>query len=156
MQPQHHMPASQNQQMQPQHHMPVSQNQQMEAAYNQQMGYQAPIQQAAVTPVQTAIQPNWKIKMADKGLFFTKIGALLLTILTLGIGKPRAETMVIKKWTSNLSIDGRSVRYSGTAIELFGIWIKILILTVITLGIYYLFWGRYAVDRYIDSHLSWA
>ncbi len=136
--------------------MPASQNQQMQAAYNQQMGYQAPIQSASVTPVGNSVQPIWKIKMADKGLFFTKIVGLLITILTLGIGKPWAETMVIRKWTANLSIGGRSVTYHGTAMELFGIWIKVLILSVITLGIYYLFWGRYAVDRYVDSRLSWA
>ena len=94
--------------------------------------------------------------MADKGLFFTKVAALLITLLTLGIAKPWGDTMIIRKWASNLSIDGRSVRYNGTAIELFGIWIKVLLLTVITVGIYYLFWGRYAIDRYIDSRLSWA
>ena len=144
--------------------IPVSQNQHMQAAYNQQMGYQntpqvgyqAPIQSAPVTNVANVVQPNWKIKMADKGLFFTKLAAFLITILTLGIAKPWGDTMVIGKWASNLSIEGRSVTYNGTAIELFGIWIKILLLTVVTLGIYYLFWGRYAVDRYIDSRLSWA
>ena len=136
--------------------MPVSQNQQMQAAYHQQMGYQSPVQSAAVTPVANTVQPTWKIKMADKGLFFTKLAALLITVLTLGIAKPWGDTMIIRKWTSNLNIDGRLVRYNGTAIELFGIWIKVLLLTVITLGIYYLFWGRYAVDRYIDSRLSWA
>lgn len=136
--------------------MPVSQNQQMQAAYNQQMGYQTPVQSASVTPVANTVQPNWKIKMADKGLFFTKVAALLITVLTLGIAKPWGDTMIIRKWASNLSIDGRSVTYNGTAIELFGIWIKVLLLTVITIGIYYLFWGRYAIDRYIDSRLSWA
>ena len=136
--------------------MPVSQNQQMQAAYNQQMGYQNPVQSASVTPVANTVQPTWKIKMADKGLFFTKVAALLITVLTLGIAKPWGDTMIIRKWASNLSIDGRSVTYNGTAIELFGIWIKVLLLTVITIGIYYLFWGRYAVDRYIDSRLSWA
>ena len=136
--------------------MPVSQNQQMQAAYNQQMGYQTPVQSASVTPVANTVQPNWKIKMADKGLFFTKVAALLITVLTLGIAKPWGDTMIIRKWASNLSIDGRSVTYNGTAIELFGIWIKVLLLTVITIGIYYLFWGRYAGDRYIDSRLSWA
>ena len=136
--------------------MPVSQNQQMQAAYNQQMGYQTPVQSASVTPVANTVQPNWKIKMVDKGLFFTKVAALLITVLTLGIAKPWGDTMIIRKWASNLSIDGRSVTYNGTAIELFGIWIKVLLLTVITIGIYYLFWGRYAVDRYIDSRLSWA
>ena len=135
--------------------MPVSQNQQMQAAYNQQMGYQAPIQQAAVTPVGVPVQSIWKIKMADKGLFFTKLGAFLLTILSLGIAKPWADTMVINKWTSNLVIDGRTVRYSGTGMELFGIWIKVFLLSLVTIGIYYLFWGRYAVNKYIDSRLSW-
>lgn len=134
--------------------MPVSQNQQMQAAYNQQMGYQAPIQQAPVTPV-APVQSIWKIKMADKGLFFTKLGAFLLTILTLGIAKPWADSMVINKWASNLVIDGRTVRYSGTGMELFGIWIKVFLLSIVTIGIYYLFWGRNAVNKYIDSRLSW-
>ncbi|MAK25653.1 MAG: hypothetical protein CMA02_00060 [Euryarchaeota archaeon] len=93
--------------------------------------------------------------MADKGLFFTKLGAFLLTIITLGIAKPWADTMVINKWASNLVIDGRTVRYSGTGMELFGIWIKVLLLSIVTIGIYYLFWGKYAVNKYIDSRLSW-
>ena len=87
--------------------MPVSQNQQMQAAYNQQMGYQTPVQSASVTPVANTVQPNWKIKMADKGLFFTKVAALLITILTLGIAKPWGDTMIIRKWASNLSISIR-------------------------------------------------
>ncbi len=136
--------------------MPPNQNNQMQAAYNQQMGYQNPIQSGAVTSMTNTSQQIWRIKMADKGLFFTKLGALLLTVITLGIGKPWGDTMVIKKWASNLNIDGKRVMYNGTAIELFGIWIKVLILTLITLGIYYLFWGRYAIDRYIDSRLLWA
>ena len=95
--------------------MPVSQNQQMQAAYNQQMGYQNPqqmgyqnpVQSASVTPVANTVQPTWKIKMADKGLFFTKVAALLITVLTLGIAKPWGDTMIIRKWASNLSISIR-------------------------------------------------
>ena len=145
-----------------QQQMLQSQNQQMEAAYNQQMGYQVPIQSAPVTPVvhtnhmTVPVASGWAIKSADFGLFFTKILALLLTMCTLGLAYPWGANMIISKWANNVRIEGRAIRYTGTGGGLFGVWIKVFLLSVITLGIYYLFWGKKAVAKYVDANIMWA
>ena len=50
----------------------------------------------------------------------------------------------------------RPIRYTGTGMGLFGVWVKVFLLTIITIGIYYLFWGKKAVPKYVDAHLEWA
>ena len=77
-------------------------------------------------------------------------------MITLGFGYPWAKTMVFSKWASNVRIDGRAIRYTGTGPGLFGVWVKVFLLSIVTLGIYYLFWGKKAVPKYVDSHLEWA
>ena len=107
----------------------------------------------------TAVAPSsggWAIQTADFGLFFTKILAALLTMITFGFGYPWAKTMVFGKWASKVRIDGRSIRYTGTGVGLFGVWVKVFLLSIITIGIYYLFWGKKAVPKYVDAHLEWA
>ena len=68
-----------------------------------------------VADVTTVAPPvgGWAIQTADFGLFFTKILAALLTMITLGFGYPWAKTMVFSKWASNVRIDGRAIRYTG-------------------------------------------
>lgn len=48
-------------------------------------------------------------------------------------------------------IDGHRLYFDGTAIQLFGNWIKWLILTVITLGIYSL-WLNIKLEQWITKH----
>lgn len=69
----------------------------------------------------------------------TGILAVLITVLTLGICYPFA--LVLKeRWRAKHSyIDGQRLTFSGSAMGLFGNWIKWLLLSFITLGIY-LFW----------------
>lgn len=48
-------------------------------------------------------------------------------------------------------IDGHRLYFDGTAMQLFGNWIKWLILTVITLGIYS-FWLNIKLEQWITEH----
>ena len=99
---------------------------------------------------------EWKIQTANYGLFFTKLLAFLLTALTLGFGLPWAKCMVMNKWASNVRIDGRRIVFTGTAGQLVGVWIKVFLLSVVTIGLYYIFAGYKAINKYIDAHITWA
>ncbi|GEK28308.1 DUF898 family protein [Furfurilactobacillus siliginis] len=61
---------------------------------------------------------------------------IVVTALTLGICYPWALTMVYGWKINHTVIDGHRMRFSGTAIGLFGNWIKWLLLSIITIGIY--------------------
>ena len=69
----------------------------------------------------------------------TGILGALITVFTLGICYPFA--LVLKeRWKAKHSyIDGQRLVFTGSAVGLFGSWIKWLLLIVITIGIY-LFW----------------
>lgn len=75
----------------------------------------------------------------------------LITIFTLGIAYPWAVVMVYGWEVRHTVIDGRRLRFEGTAIGLFGNWIKWLLLTVITLGIYGL-WVSIALKKWKTKH----
>jgi hypothetical protein len=83
----------------------------------------------------------------------TALLGVLITVVTLGICYPFA--LVLKeRWRAKHSyIDGHRLVFTGSAIGLFGLWIKWFLLSVVTLGIY-LFWDRPA-DRCLEvgAHL---
>jgi uncharacterized membrane protein YjgN (DUF898 family) len=117
---------------------------------------------AAAQPMQAMGQTpmngggDWAIQTAEYGLFFTKLIGLLLKVVTLGFGFPWAKCMVVNKWAKNVRLDGRAIKFTGTAGGLFGIWVKICILSILTLTLYYWFVGYKQVAKYIDSHITWA
>ena len=78
---------------------------------------------------------------------------LLVTGLTLGICYPWALCMVYGWKINHTVIEGRRLRFHGSAIGLFGNWIKWLLLTIITLGIYS-FWLGIALEKWKVSHTS--
>ena len=61
---------------------------------------------------------------------------ILVTICTLGICLPWAYCMIYRWETKHTVINGRRLEFDGTAVQLFGNWLKWLCLTVITFGIY--------------------
>jgi Bacterial protein of unknown function (DUF898). len=75
----------------------------------------------------------------DGGLL-TFIGVIILeaiiTSITFGICYPWALCLVYGWKMNHTVIEGRRLKFNGTAIGLFGNWIKWFLLTVITLGIY--------------------
>lgn len=66
---------------------------------------------------------------------WSMLGALI-TVCTLGICYPWALCMLYGWKINHTVIDGRRLHFSGSAIGLFGNWIKWLLLTLITVGIY--------------------
>ncbi len=56
---------------------------------------------------------------------------------------------------SQLALDQREepFQYQGVGSELFGIYLKTVLLTIVTLGIYR-FWGKVQINKYLFSHTS--
>lgn len=84
-------------------------------------------------------------RFAFDGGASTYIGTLLLgwfvTAITFGICYP-FQVVLMQRWRAKWStIDGRRLVFTGTAIGLFGLWIKWFLLSVVTLGIYLLWVG---------------
>ena len=75
----------------------------------------------------------------------------LITILTLGICFPWALCMVYNWKIKHTVIEGKRLRFDGTALQLFGNWIKWLLLTIITFGIYS-FWVQIAIKKWKTKH----
>lgn len=94
----------------------------------------------------------------DGGLFqfigWVLLGALI-TILTLGICFPWALCMVYSWEAKHTVIDGRRLYFTGTAVGLFGNWIKWFLLTIITFGIYG-FWLNIKLKQWIvkNTHMQ--
>lgn len=90
----------------------------------------------------------------DGGLFqyigWSILGGLV-TVLTLGICYPWAITMILGWKTRHTVINGRRLKFTGSAIGLFGNWIKWFLLTIVTLGIYS-FWLFIALEKWKVKH----
>lgn len=65
----------------------------------------------------------------------------VVTIFTVGICYPWAVCMIYGWQINHTVIEGRRMKFIGSAWGLFGNWIKWLFLSIITLGIYS-FWVR--------------
>ncbi len=86
----------------------------------------------------------------DGGLFeyfCIKILGVLMIIFTLGICTPWAICMIYGWRINHTVIEGRRLRFTGTAVGLFGSWIKWLLLCIITCGIYS-FWVFIALEKW--------
>ncbi|MCL2035506.1 MAG: YjgN family protein [Oscillospiraceae bacterium] len=59
-----------------------------------------------------------------------------VTMITLGICYPWALCMIYGWKINHTVVQGRRLKFKGTAMGLFGHWIKWLLLCIITLGIY--------------------
>jgi uncharacterized membrane protein YjgN (DUF898 family) len=75
----------------------------------------------------------------------------LVTICTFGICYPWSITMILSWKARHTVINGRRLEFKGTALGLFGNWIKWWLLTIITLGIYS-FWLFIAVEKWKTKH----
>ena len=90
----------------------------------------------------------------DGGLFSLIIHSLfafLITLFTLGICYPWGVVHLIRWKTTHTVIDGKRLMFEGTAMGLFGSWIKWLLLIIVTLGIYG-FWVNIAMQKWITKH----
>ncbi|SEO48546.1 hypothetical protein SAMN04488134_10823 [Amphibacillus marinus] len=65
-----------------------------------------------------------------------KILGTIVTAVTFGLAYPLALTMIYGWKINHTVIEGRRLRFTGSAVGLFGHWIKWWLLTLITFGIY--------------------
>ena len=71
----------------------------------------------------------------------------LITSCTFGICYPWALCMIYGWKINHTVIEGRRLQFNGTAVGLFGNWIKWLLLIVVTLGIYS-FWVHIKLEQW--------
>lgn len=89
------------------------------------------------------------------GLLFWRFVGLIITICTAGICYPWALTLIYAYEARHTVIDGHRLIFTGSAIGLFGSWIKWFLLTIITFGIYG-FWVSIALRKWKTKHLQFA
>jgi uncharacterized membrane protein YjgN (DUF898 family) len=80
-----------------------------------------------------------------------RIAGFFVTLCTLGICYPWAVVMQYRWQAKHTYINGYRLQFTGTAIGLFGHWIKWLLLSIITLGIY-LFWVVPRLTKWVVEH----
>ena len=94
----------------------------------------------------------------DGGLL-SQIGVVILgtliTVITLGICYPWALCIVYGWKINHTVIEGRRLRFHGTAVSLFGQWIKWFLLSIITFGIYS-FWLGIALEKWKVKNTTFA
>ena len=84
-----------------------------------------------------------------------KLLGFLITICTLGICYPWAFCMVYSWEAKHTVINGKRLQFNGRAMGLFGNWIKWLLLTFVTCGIYS-FWLAIALKKWKIKHTGFA
>lgn len=79
----------------------------------------------------------------------------LVTAFTFGICYPWVLCMVYGWKIKHTVINGHRLKFTGSAVGLFGNWIKWLLLCIITLGIYG-FWLSIALEKWKVKNTSFA
>ena len=77
--------------------------------------------------------------------------AIVLIIITLGIGTPWAECMLYRYQFKHTAYNGHRLKFRGSGLSLLGNSIKWLFFTIITLGIYG-FWVSIAIKKWKVKH----
>lgn len=98
---------------------------------------------------------NSKFDCTVLELLFINLGVVALTFFTLGLAFPWALSMKLKFITSRTIVDGQRLDFDGTGGQLFGTWIKLFLLTIVTLGIYAL-WTEIEIQRWVARHTHFA
>ena len=80
-----------------------------------------------------------------------RILGFLVTFLFFFFCAPWAICLVYNWETKHTVINGQRLHFNGTAVGLFGNWIKWLLLTIVTLGIY-IFWLSIALKKRKTKH----
>lgn len=89
------------------------------------------------------------------GLIGWNIVAFLITFFTFGLLYPFAIVLVLRWQVEHTVINGQRLFFDGTATQLFGNWIKWLLLMIVTLGIYG-FWVGIAMKKWEVKHTHFA
>lgn len=84
-----------------------------------------------------------------------QLAGFFVTALTLGICYPWAVVMNYRWRASHTLLQGRRLAFTGSAVGLFGQWIKWLALIIVTLGIYG-FWVYPRLLQWTTEHQAFA
>ncbi|MEF9969948.1 MAG: DUF898 family protein [Ruthenibacterium sp.] len=79
----------------------------------------------------------------------------IITTFTLGICYPWALCMVYGWETNHTVVNGHRLSFDGKATQLFGNWVKWLLLCIVTLGIYG-FWLGISLRKWKVKHTHFA
>jgi len=103
-------------------------------------------------------QGTWKILMAESGIdmFFLRWGLRILAGMTLFLAVPWTTVIYYNAWSQKVSIDGKSLKFTGNAGGFFMVWLKTLVLSTVTFSLYWWLRGSKNKARWVDSNLSWA
>ena len=95
-----------------------------------------------------------KSKFEGKLLGYIGISLLMFVIIlfSLGIATPWAVCIGIRWYTKHMTIDGHKVVFDGTGSQLFGNYVKWILLIIITIGIYSL-WVPIKHIKWVVSHI---
>lgn len=78
-----------------------------------------------------------------------------ITTCTFGICYPWALCMIYGWKINHTVVNGKRLKFHGTAMGLFGNWVKWLVLTIVTFGIYS-FWVRIALEKWKVKNTTFA
>ena len=82
------------------------------------------------------------------------VGGFIST-LTLGICYPWAICLIYKWEVENTVIEGKRLKFTGTGIGLFGNWIKLFLLIIVTFGLYS-FWAAIFIKKWKAKNTIFA
>ncbi len=86
------------------------------------------------------------------GLIGASLAMGFISVLTLGIGIPWAISYYIRYIAEHMTIHGHRLSFDGTGGQLIGNWIKWVLLSIVTLGIYS-FWIPNNIWIWITKHI---
>ena len=93
------------------------------------------------------------------GRLIALIGINLLTALvstiTLSLAYPAMLCMKQRWIASNTYIDGKQLAFDGTGAQLFGTYLKWILLTIVTIGVYSL-WIPIKSQQWVAKHTHFA
>ena len=96
-----------------------------------------------------------KVSTWDGGVFDTIVNSIVASLIisiTCGIATPWAICYMMKFIIGHAIIDGKRMKFDGTGGQLFGNWIKWLLLMLVTCGIYS-FWVAPRLYKWAASHI---
>lgn len=96
-------------------------------------------------------ETNSKFTSGLLGLLGVKIFMWVIILITCGLGTPWAVCIYQKWLADNTIIDGHHLSFDGDGVDLFVLFIKWLLMTIITLGIYG-FWIGIRIRQWTTAH----